>query len=93
MTDVSDFPLPLSKEEILDKYGTVDMHPESYYKFAFTFQGVDSDGVEIFATIDPGTADDIREMFIDFTSVQMLGVLHKEYSFDSITCYPPENQP
>ena len=90
MTDVSSFPLSLSKEEILNKYGTVKMRPESYYKFAFTFKGMAPDGVEIFAVIDP-TVDDLYGISIDFTSVQMLGVLHKEFSFDSIDAYPPEN--
>ena len=89
MTDASGFPLPLSKEEILDKYWTLDMHPESYCKFGLTFKGVASDGVEIFATID----QNICKMLVDLTSVQMLGVLHDESGFDSIDAYPSENKP
>jgi hypothetical protein len=48
----------VTKEEALEKYGRVQLHFDSYYKYFFTFRGLAYDGAVIVYSFG-GDADDI----------------------------------
>lgn len=54
----------MTKEQMLEMYGTVPLKFMSYYKYSFSFSGVAADGAKIYASIG-GNADDIYRLEVD----------------------------
>jgi hypothetical protein len=50
--------ITLTKEQFIEKYGDVEMHFTSYYKYTFSFEGKTPNGETIKASVG-GSADDI----------------------------------
>lgn len=50
----------LSREEVLAKYGEVDLFFSAYYKYSFGFSGIADDGVKVYMCIGGDSGDIYR---------------------------------
>ena len=66
----------MTKEEILEKYGDVELKFDSYYKYTFTYCGTACDGVKIIAN-SGGCSDEIYRA--SYSDRETLKSLEAEY--------------
>lgn len=61
----------MSEEEIVEKYGDVELKFHSYYKYSFMYKGMAADGCEVLAWVG-GDHNDIYKMDISIDDVESL---------------------
>jgi hypothetical protein len=74
----------MTKIELIEKYGDVKLSFSSYYKFAFTYNGIAPDGTIITTTIG-GCSDEIYKLDVSSTKEETLISLDANYASFSFT--------